>query len=230
MIYRIDIQHFLTHAIDYFTAEEIIHFQYAIISSIITNQGTQQNMAKISSLYPLPEITITYDDYKDKKLMEKMYMDFLCPTRENDCGLTKNSMDNIFYKTFINPLNLHHDIVILCDRKENDYIDVLCKVLKKEYKIEVIDLNKLFSEGRIGPIYIDRKEIWNNCVDIRRRAVEDGNKYMATTEEGRLKLLKSMSKEDKINKLKELGVDPSGCKEKELNKLLIDVWVKDSDY
>ena len=105
----------------------------------------------------------------------------------------------------------------------------LLKVLKKEYRIEVIDLNKLFSEGRIGPIYIDRKDIWNRSVDIRIQANKDRDESMATSQDGRYKLLKNMTKNDKINKLKELGIDTKNCKEKELNKMLMDEWVLNSD-
>lgn len=229
MIYRIDIQHFLSHAIDHFTAEELSHFQYAIVSAVVRSGGRVPNVVKINDLYPLPEIVMEYADYKDKSIMEKMYMDYLCPKKENDLGMGKNQMANIFYKTFINTLIGHVDVVILCDRSENDYIDVICKVLKKEYKIEVIDLNKLFSEGRVGSIYIDRKEIWDKAVDIRRAAGRDQVKALESTSGGRLKLLNMMNKKQKIEKIEELGIKITSYDKKDLDSILMDGWVNDED-
>lgn len=229
MIYRIDIQHFLTHAIDYFTQEEISHFQYAVISAIVKSYSSVLNVSKVDSLYPLPEILIDYEDHKDKSIMEKMYMDFLSPKKENDAGMTKRHMANIFYRTFINTLNNHVDIMIVCDRSENEYIDVICKVLKKDYSLEVIDLNKLFSEGRIGPIYIDRKEIWDKCVDIRRAAGKDMNDAIESSKDGRKFLLSKMTKKQKIKKIEELGITLTNYNKKELDSILMDIWVLDED-
>lgn len=229
MIYRIDIQHYLTHAIDYFTQEELTHFQYAIISAVIRNQGTSLNVAKVNELYPLPEIIIEYEEYKDKSIMEKMYTEFLSPKKDNDIGMTRNQMANIFYRTFINTLNSHVDIIILCDKSENQYIDVICNVLYKDYHIEVIDLNKLFSEGRIGPIYIDRKKIWDRCVDVRREAGKDMNRAIESSVEGRERLLKMMTKKDKIRKIEELGINITDYDKKDLDYILMTAWVYDDE-
>lgn len=229
MIYRIDFQHFMTHAIDYFTTEELYHFQYAIISAVMKNCGRATNVVKINELYPLPEIVLEYTEYKDKSMMENMYMDYLCPKKDNDMGMTKNQMDNIIYRVFVNTLINHADVVIICDRSENDYIDVLCKLLQKEYKIEVIDLNKLFSEGRIGPIYIDRKEIWDRAVDIRRAAGRDQIKALESTSGGREKLLGMMKKKDKIKKIEELGININSYDMKDLDSILMSAWVNDEE-
>lgn len=229
MIYRIDMQHYLSHAIDYFTAEELTHFQYAIISSIIKNQGTSLNVVKINELYPLPEIIIEYNEYKDISIMKKMYKDFLSPEKSNDMGMNKNQMANIFYRTFINTLNNHVDIMIVCDITENVYIDVICSILKKDYNIEVIDLNKLFSEGRIGPIYIDRDKIWDKCVDIRIQAAKDMNRAMESSSEGRERLLGMMTKKEKIKKIKELGINITSYDKKDIDYILMNAWVNDEE-
>ncbi|MCM1233259.1 MAG: hypothetical protein NC489_24340 [Ruminococcus flavefaciens] len=139
-------------------------------------------------------------------------------------------MSRVFYKSIINPFLEHFDIVIVCDRNENDYIDILCKLLKKKYFIEVIDLNELFSTGRVGEIYIDRKKIRDNAVDIRRNAVKQEHESLATSRDGRLKLVQSiMTKKEKIKKLNELGITVHKEDEDNLNRLLIDAWVDDDD-
>jgi len=228
MIYRIDIQHYLSHAIDHFTPEDLSHFQYAIISAVIRNGGRVLNVVKINDLYPLPEIVTEYAEHQDKTIMEKMYMDYLRPKKDSDPN-SKNIMANIFYKSFINPLINHVNIMILCDRKENEYIDVICKVLKKEYMIDVIDLNKLFSEGKVGPIYIDRNEIWDKAVDIRRAAGADEIRALESTSGGRLKLLGMMKKKDKIKKIKELGINITSYDKEDLDSILRDAWVNDEE-
>ena len=230
MIYRIDIQHFISHAIDHFTAEELAHFQYAIVSAVIKNNSRVSNVVRINDLYPLAEIVMAYSECNDKSIMEKMYMDYLCPNNSNDNIMDKKSMDYLFYKTFVNPLILHTDIMIVCDMKENDYIDVICKVLQKQYLIDVIDLNKLFTEGRVGSIYIDRDAIWDKAVDIRIEAGKDQLRALESTSDGRLMILqRMMKKKDKIKKIKELGINVTENKEEDLDKILMDAWVNDED-
>jgi hypothetical protein len=228
MIYRIDFQHFLSHAIDHFTTEELSHFQYAIISAAILNAGRASNVVKMNMLYPLPEIVEAYAEYQDKSIMEKMYMDYLAPKNDDD-GIGKHQMENIFYNTFINPLVNHVDVVIVCDRNENDYIDVICKVLKKEYLIEVIDLNKLFIEGKVGPIYIDRDKIWDKAVDIRLASADDQRRALQSSSGGRLKLLNMMNKKEKIQLIEELGIIVNSHNKEDLDAILMDAWVNDED-
>jgi len=211
--------------IDYFTLEEMYHFQYAIISAGVINGGRVTNVAKISQLYPTPEIITAYAEHHDKKILEKMYFDLLDTSKDKD-----DFMGNNIYKTFVNPLLQHYDIVIVCKPEENDYIDVLCKFLKKKFFIEVIDLNTLFKEGRVGSIYIDRTEIRDNIVELRRKSVHLERESLETTRDGRLKLIQSiMSKKDKIKKLHDLGIEVRKNDEPNLDRLLIDAWVDDDE-
>lgn len=226
MIYRIDMQHFLTHAIDHFTREELTHFQYVVISAKVRNQHRTNNVVKLNNLYPDSEIVIAYNEYNDKNILEKMYMEMLCPEK----GSTDNDwIANDMYNVFVNPLIQHTDIVIICDRLENDYIDVIVKYLKKKFEIEVIDLNVLFTKGRIGPIYIDRSEIWDKAVDVRKSSVREMIKSLESTKEGKLKLLGRMSRKDKIEKLEELGIKITEADKKNLDKIIIDAWIDVDD-
>lgn len=218
--------------IDYFTLEDIYHFQYAIISAGVPNGGmlTASNgngcvVAKLSNLYPLPEIITAYAESHDKKILEKMYMDYLDTSKTNN-----DWIGMIILKSIVDPLLNHFDILIVCKEEENDYIDVFCKFLHKRFDIDVIDLNKLFKEGHVGPIYIDRKEIRDNAVHLRREAVRMEREDLATTRGGRLKLVMNiMSKKDKIKKLHELGVSTKDESEEQLNRMLIDAWVDDEE-
>lgn len=221
MIYRIDFQHFMTHAIDYFTRDELAHIQYAIISAKVANGGRATNVSKLSAtIYPSTETVLAYAEFQDKKILEKMYTD----------ELKEEFVGNVIYQAFVNPLINHYDVMIICDRVENDYIDILCSYLKKEFKIEVIDLNELFSKGKVGPIYIDRDAIWDKAVDIRRSAGRSQIEALSSTRDGRMKLVNMWNKKEKIHKLKELGIRITRGDMKELDKLLIDAWVDNDEF
>lgn len=230
MIFRIDIQHFLSHMIDYFTREELIHFQYAIISSAIPNQGKCENVVKLNNLYPDIDTITAYADYKDEKIAKKMYIEML-ETNEDEYQYKRNRGDKtswadyVLYKAIVNPLANHYDVILLCDQSENIWIDTLSEYLKDKFSIEVIDLNELFINGEIGPISIDRKKILNSAVDVRRSAAKRAKEGLESSREGRLKLLNMMSKKEKISKLKDLGIVISESDMKNLNALLIDSWV-----
>lgn len=223
MIYRIDLQHFLTHAIDHFTLEQLTHFQYAIISAKINNGRSVMNTEKINELYPTPDIVISYDEYKDDKILEKMYFEML-----EEKG-NKDYMARIIYQTFINPLMKHFDIMIICDEKENPYITCLCKYLHENFSIDVIDLNELFTTGHTGAIYIDRDKIWDKAVDIRRTAGKEMIKTLEQSRDGKLKLLNQMNKKEKIEKCKELGIKINKSDIKDIDKILIDDWVENDE-
>lgn len=228
MLYRIDIQHFVTHAIDHFTQEELLTMQYAIISAAIKNTSKCMNVAKVNTLYPTTDIIVSYSEHKDRKIMEKMYIDLLTP--EVKPGEDITYVDDAVYQYLITPVLNNQNVVIICDRSENDYIDVICKILKKRYSMEIIDLNELFSKGRVGPIYIDKDEIRNRAVDIRRASARKDKKELEQTRDGRMKLVcEKMSKKEKLSKLRELGIKVTSNDMDEINKILIDAWVDDDD-
>lgn len=227
MIYRIDYEKFLIHMIDHFTRDEILHMQYAIISAQIINSGHSNNTVKFNDLYPDPEIVCTYAETHDKELMRKMYMNQL---ESKDDEMYLYQVEFLIYKIFLNPLELHQNICIICGKSENDFIDVLCEFLKKNFGIEVIDLNQLFTTGRVGSIYIDRDEIHDRCVTIRRAAEKTQKEALETTKEGRAELVhKHMKKKDKIRTLNKLGITPTSTKTEYLNELLTDAYVNNDE-
>lgn len=223
MIYRIDRQKFLLYAIDYFTRKELTNMNYAIISAAIRSGGCDTHVSKINELYPTPEIIMAWDEYKDKSILEKMYLDLLDPPKDSG----EYPPTNTIYSTFINPLLNHYDVTIVCDESENVFIDILVKYLKDKFGIDVINLNELFTKGHVGKIYIDRKKIWNKAVDIRREAGREQVRALETTSEGRSKLMGMMTKKMKIKKLKELGVEVTDADMGRLDELLICEWVND---
>lgn len=215
MLFRIDYERFLTHAIDHFTEEELLSFQYVILGSI-PNGAKCLNVAKVNDLYPNTEIQAAYIEGIDKSVLKKIYFRQLDEYR------------NLIYMMILAPIiTKHFNTVIICYKNENDYVDILVEYLKEKFSLDCIDLNELFSKGRVGAIYIDRKELYNNIVDIRIDVAKERYKSLSSTSEGRLKLLDMMDAKSKIKKLKELGIHVTKGDIKYLDKMLKEAWVED---
>lgn len=227
MIYRIDRRHFITHAIDYFSYEELINFHYAVISASVSNCGKIETVTKIPHLYPDTDSILEYNETENKEMFERSYFAFLEPDKDDKEKMKRGHpyhIYNIIYLNFVAKLMKHQNVMIVCDENENVYIDALCKYLKKKFKIDVIDLNELFTKGHIGPIYIDRDEINDNCVEIKRSCAREKFYEKAQTVDGRAELISTMKKKDKIKKLKDLGIDPVGDDLKNIDKILLSAW------
>jgi hypothetical protein len=202
--------------IDYFTREEITNLSYMIISASIRNQGTQPNIVKCNDLYPSSDDAISnYIQLEDKKLFHKTYYRELKQT------------ENIIYQAIIDPILKHrHNIVLICAEREDMYIDVLCDFLKQEFALKTVDLNKLFDEGETDIFVIDKTEVNNKSIEIKRNAVRESIRSREQTPDGRAHLLSLMAKEDKLKKLKSLGIKvDKSMKDSELTELLKDEWV-----
>jgi len=224
MLYRIDYQNYLGYMIDYFTLKELISIQYLIVSAKVKSTGTQSNVNHGSELYPLPEMIDAFVNSGDPAVLYKMYKDRLTDTRNLPKGMVTD-MATTVYQCIVNPVLRHFDVCLICDKSENAYIDCIVKYVKETYKLDCIDLNQLFEKGKVGAIYIDRKEIHNKAVKFAKSAAIDQYKAYETSVEGRAYLLKIMSKRDKLKKLDELGITPG--KHDDLDKLLHEAWVDD---
>lgn len=225
MVYRIDLQHFLTHAIDYFSYDDLMGFQYCIISSVVKSQARISNMAKINMLYPNSDDIIQYYDDQNIDLFRKRYKHMLVGDKDDRI----NSLLPLLYNTFVQPTLNHHSVLIVCDQSENYYIDVLCDVLNDQFAIEVANLNDLFTKGRLGSVYIDRDEIHDRAVDMRRMSATISYREKALTVDGRASLLESMKPAAMKQKLKELGINVNKSDKKHLKEMLMESWVNDED-
>lgn len=223
MIYRIDLHHFLVHAIDHFSFTDLNYFEYAIISAKIKCGLKDSHCQKINNLFPLAETVIAYAETGNPDILEhdlfKLYDD-----------LINNQHSDVFYKVFVQNVEKHINVLIVCDEQENPYIDVLCKYLKKKFAIEVIDLNKLFTKGKLDPIHYDYDVIRDKGVDVRRAAKKQAEENLATTRDGRLELVRGWDKDRKIKQCKKIGLRVrKSISERELDQILIDAWVEDGD-
>lgn len=229
MIYRIDYQHFLTHAIDYFPAKTLAYqFQYLLLSVAVKFNGRISNGIKVSTdLYPDSDMIADYKLNENYEIFEKAYHAFLDRKPEYGQPITATSVR--IYRTIVETYLNHTDVVIVCDKEENFIVDAFCSFIKKKYKIEVIDLNKLFTKGHVDSIRIDFDKTHDIAVDIRRLANNERHKELESTYDGRLKLVRLMTKKEKIKKLKSLGIKVTDTSERELDRLLMDAYVIDEE-
>lgn len=216
MLFRVDFEHFLTHMIDHFPREVLCNMHYPIVSAGVRCGGRASNVAKVNELYPSAELTISYSENKNKDVLRRAYKDEL-----KDCLHT-------LYVTFAEPIMTHHhNMCITCMRQENDFVDILAEFIEEQFGIHCIDLNELFTKGHVDQFFLDTKEINNKLVSIRREFGKKMMKEMELTEGGRANLLKSMSKKEKIAKLRDIGIKVNKSDEDNLDNILQEAWVND---
>ena len=193
MLYRIDFEHFILHAIDHFTRDELVHLQYLVVSAKVRSNHRATNVVKQSELYPLSEYVIDYASDHDESLLEsRMFSEYDRIVKEEP---------QVFYNFILNPLSRHVDIVLMCAKEENFYMDILCKYIKKEFDIEAIDLNELFTKGKVGPLRIDHDAIWDKTVDIRRAAGREALASLEPSSDGRMKIVTELiNRKEKLAK------------------------------
>lgn len=222
MIYRIDKQHFISHAIDYFTNEELSNMKYLLTSLKLSNGGiVKKQVERWVEIMPIADVA-ELDWFNDREAYEKAYMDMLKNRlpRVDDISITSTIHSNL-----IKPLLNHEDRMLVCDESENYILDIFCEFVKEKFKIEIINLNKLFSEGEHEPIKYDHDRLKRLSKQILEEAEEDAINALSRTERGRAKLLLKMTTYQKKDQLKSLGINPKKHSEKEYDQLLNDLWV-----
>ena len=230
MLYRIDYDHFLLHMIDHFTYDELMHMYYVIISSKIMNGNRSDHVTKCGQVYPPYGLLNDWYTNQNLESFQRGYRQFLDDftlspiDRYVDTGEDLSEMDTFLWRYFIAPLKAHQDIMFVCDKDENMILDILFEYVHDKTEIEVIDLNKLFTDGQIGPLYLDWDEIHDKGVRIGRAAVREGLESQKRTKDGRDHLLKVLSDEEKKRELKLLGYTVKKSDRKDLTKLLGDAW------
>lgn len=216
MLYRIDYEHFLLHAIDYFTRKELISINYIIISGNIFNTDKMPTVTRQVSLYPSSELINKYLANKNLDLFKQEYFYEL------------DNVDNIIYSNLIKPLiNNHEPIFIICRIKENFIIDALIEFIHNKYKIDCIDLNKLFINGELSLIDYDQDKIKKVFKETEARVAKDWINMQKETKEGRKQLIKSMSDKVKAKLIKKLGYNTNKISKSEYDDILTNDWVNE---
>lgn len=212
MLFRIDYDHFLLHMIDHFTYDELVNMYYVMITSKLNNVGREPGrVTKCSAVYPPYGILNEWLETNNDEVFKRGYLKYLNSFDSNpidhyiDTGEETSDMDTFLMKYIIAPFKAHQNVVFICAKEENLILDILFEFVKEHTSVEVIDLNKLFTDGEIGPIYIDRKLVHDKGVEIGKGAKRDGIKSLMRSKGGRDKLANELPDDRKIEELKKLG-------------------------
>ena len=210
--------------VDYFSAEEMLGLHYLVISGGIQRKGIQydgwgQNTGKDVQIRPTTELISLYANHEiSPESLKKAYFQIL-----------EDYEVNIYHNILMPIMEHRHNVVLVCQKEEDFYIDLLCEFLSEKYFINTIDLNKLFEEGECELFYIDRPKTHNAMVPVLRRSTREVFESKASTRSGRLDLLETkMSRKTMIMKLKELGIKVAkDISKEEAKELLMEAWVED---
>lgn len=225
MLYRISYENYLLHMLDFFEKDDLVNMNYAIISSGIRNQGTfssdnSTNMGKaisIAQLYPSSTIIAEYIDFPE--IFEKEYISEL------------KESENLIYMTLVsNILYNRHNIILLYRDRESMYIDILSAFIYKKFRLPCVNLDELFIEGKTDVYGYHRKRVIDRAENIKLNAIKEINQSMSKTEAGRVSLLSRMNKDDKLKKLKELGIKiPKNSSDDKITELLKEEWCSEEE-
>ena len=222
MLYCIDYEHFMVDMIDFFTREEILSFIYIDIS-VRTPHDQSNYSAKVMAFVPSSESEFYMAEHSDEKVADDMYYEQL------SFGLNTPDRDqntrHIWYKFILGPLRDHANVMLMCLRPEMHYMKTLCKFIKNEFGIDTINLNKLFTDGHVGNLVIDFKELKDRTRDIKTSWKEHNILQRSMDVNGRRELMKDMTKKEKIKQLKAVGVSYIPKSEEEIDALLTESWV-----
>lgn len=225
MLYCIDYEHFMVDMIDFFTKEEILSFIYLNTSVIIPDHESNYSV-KLMYMVPSSDSEYYISEKDDKKMADELYYQQLL-NGVNTPYRGENTR-HMWYKYLLGPLRNHQNVMMMCLRREMHYMDVLCKFIKEEFGVETINLNKLFTEGRVGDLVIDFHEFKDRTKDLRDSWKEHNHQermIAAQTYDGRLNLMQDMSKKEKIKQLELIGVSYIPKDEDEIDALLMESWV-----
>lgn len=227
MLYRINYKNFLMYAIDYFTRDELASIYYIIISAKVQNNGMNDHITKINELYPTIEIVTEYDSVQDMDILEKAYREMLGDDNHIEAGIPTSETwaEHALYR-IIHPVIHSRPVVLICsdESHEDDYVTCLCKLLKRKYSLDVIDLNQLFTEGHVGPYHIDLNKIHNKTVPIARAITTQEFKDKSSTKDGRVEIIHNMSMKHKLKMLKQFDIRLSDDDKPNIDTILLDAW------
>lgn len=227
MLYRINYKNFLMYMIDYFTSDEIAGMKFIILSARIQNNAQSPNVIKVNELYPTQDMVIEHDHLQDIDILEKAYIDMLDSSDHMEAGfINEENFGNVALYKIIHPV-IHNEPVVLIssdEGHEDDYVTCICRILKKKYSLDCIDLNKLFTEGHVDPYKINLDKIHDRTVEIARSIAKEKFRDKASTREGRIDLIARMNTKEKIKHLKRYDIKLSDSEMKDIDSILLEAW------
>lgn len=224
MIYRISWRNYLVHMIDWFPLDELLAMWYIVIGEGVMQHGRESNVKKPASLLPDTNIISYYAATGDAQCASGMYMSQLTrkPTKEE----RMTDIEQDIYLHFTDPLAKHINVCMVYSQEESWMQETLCRYLKERHDIDVIDLDKLFSDGKVDGFYFDYDAIVARWKNVLKTMQDIEFETKSRTADGRRELLGNMTFKKKLKLLKKLKIRfSSKITEEKATELLRDGWV-----
>lgn len=172
----------------------VLRTQFVLVSSNIRKSGRyeKQVINANNMFFPNTELIMDYDDYKNNHKFREKYYDQI---RES----------NPFLATIITyAIKEKETIVFLCTKREMkkyNYLEILVDYIKEEFDYPVIDYKKL-KKGTVKKVKYSDSYTLNKCKKVLKKAKKEKRDKMLSSEKGREKYFKDMSKKELIKELK----------------------------
>lgn len=220
MIYAMNTKTF--HKI--FSKEKLKHIektQFVVISKRIRKTSEMDAVVFAKDLYP-PDIILADVRSSDKEFFKEKYFEYL------DRYELKLKIA-LFIKA---TLEHNYPIMFICTECEwgLGFMQLLIEYIEDRFGFFVVDykkfkLNKILPEVQnVGKHKFDY--ILGVCDDVIRESEKQHKKRLEKTEEGRRKLLKEMSTNEMIKKLKKMNLYSNGMSKSLMKDLLKDFYVR----
>ncbi len=189
--------------------KKILKAQYVIISSRIRKTGIDPNVISMSKLFPNPVMMSDYRMDLDPGYFTTQY------ERQLD------SQKHLLALLVSSALDLGEPIIFLCTPKEwkLGYMKIIASYIEREFQYNMIDYKKY----KKHPWKMEPPDI-NHVVDLCTKAIrekqEETWEEKMRTPEGRMDLVKGMSKSEMANELKRLHLYYKDLRKSEMRELL----------
>lgn len=204
--------------------DKILKAQYVIVSSRIRKSKKYDNIISGSNIL-YPDQNILSHTYKSSKMSD------LC----DDDDEFKNSYINqlkesrAFLATLIKgSIEEQYKIIFICSRNEwknFKYLQILAEFIWDEFGYPVYDYKKIKNRSQTI-IAFNTEEVIRHCNKVLKKASDKKIKEMSSTVDGRIKMVKQMSKDEMKEKLKAMHLYTGNMSKSEMIEMLELFFVK----
>lgn len=191
--------------------KKVLDTQYVLVSSMIRKSGRYENQVvnAATALYPSERLIIDYSDYTDPDYCNQYMEQLKRDAKPFLASLISYVLDN------------DATVVFLCSEKEwkRRYLKLIRKFVKEEFGFHIYDYKKVKS-GKEKTVEIDESAVYDRCQHILKKAQKEQKERMLSSNKGREKYFKELSKSDLKKELKKRGVYIEGMDKSEMIETL----------
>lgn len=193
--------------------------KYVIVSSTIRKIGKYEDSVinMNNALFPSNELIMDYADYKHNEEYADKYMEQLEDSKAFFATL-------IMYDIKLNKDKNKHNVIFLCGNKERKYFyfNLIQKYVEDEFGYHIVDYRKFIKKKKDYkfPKLRRTKDILATCKKIRKKKKAEQQSKLIQSENGRMKLLKEMTKKKLRKELKKRDLYINGMSKGDMIDML----------